>query len=45
MKITMPFGSLPSPAGAAGTGDLEVFDLVTIKKSWGGGASARRWGF
>jgi hypothetical protein len=39
MKITMPFGSLPSPAGAAGTGDLEVFDLVTIKESWG------RWGF
>lgn len=39
MKITMPFLSAPGPAGKTGSGDLQVFDLVTIKQSWG------RWGF
>ena len=39
IKITLPFPSLPSPISKAGVGDLQVFDLVTIKQSWG------RWGF
>jgi hypothetical protein len=39
MKITLPFNSLPQPLGVSGLGDLQVFDLVTIKESWG------RWGF
>ncbi len=30
---------MPSPIGAGGVGDLQVFDLVSIKASWG------RWGF
>jgi len=39
MKVTLPFPSLPSPSSVAGFGDLQVFDLVSIKQSWG------RWGF
>ena len=39
MKITLPFNSLPQPVGVSGLGDLQVFDLITIKESWG------RWGF
>ena len=39
VKITVPFVSLPSPAGVGGAGDLEVFDLVTVAQSWG------RWGY
>jgi len=39
MKITIPFPTLPSPISAGGFGDLQVFDLVSIKQSWG------RWGF
>ena len=39
LKITLPFPSLPSPVSAAGVGDLQVFDLVAIKESWG------QWGF
>ena len=39
MKITLPFNSLPQPVGVSGLGDLQVFDLVSIKESWG------RWGF
>ena len=39
MKVTLPFNSLPQPVGVSGVGDLQVFDLVTIKQSWG------RWGF
>ena len=39
MKVTLPFTSLPQPVGASGVGDLQVFDLVSIKQSWG------RWGF
>ena len=39
MKVTLPFNSLPQPVGVSGVGDLQVFDLVTIKESWG------RWGF
>jgi hypothetical protein len=35
VKMTMPFPSLPSPVGVAGTGDLEVFDLLVFKRSWG----------
>ena len=39
MKLTIPFPSLPSPVGVAGMGDVQLFDLVSIKESWG------RWGF
>jgi hypothetical protein len=39
MKITLPFPSLPSPTSAGGFGDMQVFDLISIKESWG------RWGF
>jgi hypothetical protein len=39
LKITLPFPSLPSPVSVAGVGDLQVFDLVAIKKPWG------QWGF
>lgn len=40
VKMTLPVAvTLPSPVSATGIGDLQVFDLVTIKQSWG------RWGF
>ncbi len=45
MKITMPFylvvpGTVsPQRSGVSGVGDLQLFDLVIIKQSWG------RWGF
>jgi len=39
MKVTLPFNSLPNPVGTSGVGDLQVFDLITIKAPWG------RWGF
>ena len=47
MKITMPLlitipsggTAYPEQFGVAGVGDLQVFDLLTIKESWG------RWGF
>ena len=39
LKITMPVAvTLPSPVSQTGVGDLQVFDLLTIKQSWG------RWG-
>jgi hypothetical protein len=40
MKITMPFvETTPGADGQTGMGDLTLFDLPTIKHSWG------RWGF
>lgn len=39
VKVTIPFPSVPSPIGVSGFGDLQVFDLISIKQSWG------RWGF
>ena len=39
IKMTLPIASLPSPVGEAGYGDLQFFDLVSIKEGWG------RWGF
>ena len=40
MKLTLPIVlTLPDPISRTGLGDLEVFDLVSIKESWG------RWGF
>jgi hypothetical protein len=39
LKLTVPFPSAPSPNGAAGLGDIQLFDLISIKQSWG------RWGF
>jgi hypothetical protein len=39
MKITMPFvETTPGADGQTGMGDLTLFDLATIKQSWG------RWG-
>jgi hypothetical protein len=36
MKITMPFvETTPGSGGETGLGDLTLFDLVTIKQSWG----------
>jgi hypothetical protein len=40
MKLTVPLMvTLPDPIGRTGFGDVEVFDLITIRQSWG------RWGF
>src|SRR5262245_44838115 len=39
IKITLPIASVPSPVNRSGLGDLQFFDLVSIKQSWG------RWGF
>jgi hypothetical protein len=39
IKMTMPIASLPSPIGESGLGDLQFFDLISIKEGWG------RWGF
>ena len=39
IKMTLPIASAPSPLSQNGLGDLQVFDLVSIKQSWG------RWGF
>jgi hypothetical protein len=39
IKMTLPISSAPSPLSQQGLGDLQFFDLVSIKQSWG------RWGF
>ena len=39
IKVTLPITSVPSPVNRSGLGDLQFFDLVSIKQSWG------RWGF
>jgi len=39
IKMTLPIATTPSPIGESGLGDLQFFDLVSIKQSWG------RWGF
>ncbi len=39
IKMTLPIVSAPSPVSKTGLGDLQFFDLVSIKQSWG------RWGF
>lgn len=39
IKVTLPIATLPSPVNEAGLGDLQFFDLVSIKEGWG------RWGF
>jgi hypothetical protein len=38
IKATIPFESIPSPSSDSGLGDFDLFDLVSIKQSWG------RWG-
>jgi hypothetical protein len=35
MKMTIPFPVLPGPVNQAGMGDLQVFDLLSFKQSWG----------
>ena len=39
IKMTLPIASVPSPVDRNGLGDLQFFDLISIKQSWG------RWGF
>lgn len=39
VKITLQVPSLPAPVNDSGFGDVALFDLVSIKTSWG------RWGF
>ena len=39
VKVTLAFPSIPSPVGESGFGDIGLYDLVTVKQSWG------RWGF
>jgi hypothetical protein len=39
IKITLPIAFAPSPIDRKGLGDLQFFDLISIKESWG------RWGF
>lgn len=39
VKITIEFPTLPGPEGGTGFGDFQLFDLVSVKQSWG------RWGF
>ena len=39
IKITIPVVTSPAPDRTTGLGDLQMFDLVAIKESWG------RWGF
>jgi len=39
VKMTLPFPTTPNPGSETGFGDLQFFDLVSIKQSWG------RWGF
>ncbi|WP_193164501.1 hypothetical protein [Microbulbifer hainanensis] len=39
IKITIPIVTSPAPDRTTGLGDLQMFDLVAIKESWG------RWGF
>jgi hypothetical protein len=39
IKMTLPISSAPAPISKKGLGDLQFFDLVSIKQSWG------RWGF
>ena len=38
VKMTLPFPTTPNPGNETGFGDLQFFDLVSIKQSWG------RWG-
>ena len=35
VKISIAFPTLPSPVSKSGVGDLQFFDLVTIKEPWG----------
>jgi len=39
IKITLPIATTPDPECATGLGDIQLFDLASIKQSWG------RWGF
>jgi hypothetical protein len=39
MKLTLQVPTTPRPGSQTGFGDMSVFDLVSIKQSWG------RWGF
>jgi hypothetical protein len=40
LKVSFPiWTTLPGPVNETGTGDMDIFDLVSVKASWG------RWGF
>jgi len=38
IKVTVPVATSPDPGGTTGLGDVEIFDLASIKAPWG------RWG-
>lgn len=38
VKMTLPMPTTPNPGSQTGLGDFQIFDLVSIKQSWG------RWG-
>lgn len=35
MKMTLPFPTTPNPGSQTGLGDISLFDVATIKQSWG----------
>jgi hypothetical protein len=39
VKMTIPIPTKPNPGGQTGLGDLSLFDVATIRQSWG------EWGF
>jgi hypothetical protein len=39
LKLTLQVPTTPGPGSATGFGDIDLFDLVTVKQSWG------MWGF
>jgi hypothetical protein len=39
VKMTLPLVTLPNPTSKTGLGDFSLFDVVSIKQSWG------KWGF
>jgi hypothetical protein len=42
MKMTIPFPVLPAPVNQAGTGDLQVFDLLSFNSPGADGGSGQR---
>jgi hypothetical protein len=35
VKMTLPLPTTPNPGGETGLGDLQLYDLLTLKQSWG----------
>lgn len=38
LKLTIPFPTTPNPGSESGLGDVSVFDVVSVRQSWG------KWG-